>query len=149
MEEMKRAKAMHLELLMVNGEVRDEFRVEPVEPKDENAPYILQFLVENGTDLAEAMKAAAIEYLNTPEGREAWYGKNDEVMAELDGEDYEPLAPKVFYDTVPDGILERHGLKRLTGTEAVPVSFMQVDEPVAKFSDAWDGYLSPYEERID
>lgn len=146
---MREAKAMHLELLLVNGEMADEFRVEPVEPKDENAPYVLQFLVANGVALADAMKAAAVEYLGTPAGREAWYGKNDDSMAEMDGKDYEPFSAKAFYDAVPDEILERHGLARLDAKSAVPMSVMCVDEPVAKFADAWEGYLSSYEQARD
>lgn len=147
---MLEKKDMHLELVLVSGEVMDEHRSWPVEPKDKNAPYLFQFLVRDGTDLPEAMRAAAADYLRTEDGRAAWYGRNDDGLAELDGADYEPFSPKAFWDEVPDDILSAHGLVRLSGGAAAPVAEFCTDAPVARFSDTWDGYRSDFEkERYD
>lgn len=142
---MLEKKNMHLELVLVSGEVMDEHRSWPVEPKDGNAPYLFQFLVQDGTDVSQAMKAAAEDYLKTDAGRAAWYGRNDDSLAELDGEDYEPFSPKSFWDEVPDAVLAAHGLVRLSGDAAAPVAEFCTDAPVARFSDAWENYQSDFE----
>lgn len=140
---------MHLELVLVAGEVADEHRSWPVMPKDEDAPYVYQLLVRDGTDLEDAMRDAAVEYLRSEAGRGKYYGKNDDGMAELDGEDYEPFGPKEFWRDVPDDVLERHGLRRLGDDAGAPVHGFCTDGPVAKYADAWEDYLSEYERRLD
>lgn len=140
---------MHLEIILLDGEMLDEQRSWPAEPKDENAPYVLQLMVRDGIVLMDALEAAAIEYLNTDDGRGKYYGNNDDELAQLEDEDYEPFTMLSLWNDVPDDILEKHGIRRLKDSAAAPLTSMCVDAPLAKFSDAWEDYLSPFEKKRD
>lgn len=148
-ETNKNTDDMHLEIILLDGEVMDEHRSWPTEPKDENAPYVFQLMVRNGTILMDALEAAAIEYLNTDEGHQKYYGNNDDERAQLEDEDYEPFTMLSLWNDVPEDILEKHGIRLLKDRAAAPLTSLYVDGPLAKFSDAWEDYLSPFEQTHD
>lgn len=138
-----------LEMILVHGEMLDESRSWPVQPKDEDAPYVYQMLVDDGVDLMDAIHAASVEYLRTPEGARLYDGKNDDQCAELDGEDFDPFTIKEFWYNVPSGILKKHGLERVDGQKAFDVHDVCTDEPMARYAEAWPGYRSDFEKARD
>ena len=137
-------KPMHLELLLASGTMLEGHNAG--NPSDSGAPYLFQFLVAEGTVLMDAVKAAAVDYLKTDAGRAKWAGRNDDAAAIFDDKDYVPFAPLAFWEDVPDAVLKAHGLARLAGKAAVPLHRTPADKPVARFRDAWDGYLSGFEQ---
>lgn len=148
-ETSKNTDNMHLEIILLDGEVMDENRLWPAEPHDENAPYVFQLMLRDGAVLMDALEAAAIEYLNTDEGRGKYYGRNDDERAQLEDEDYEPFTMLSLWNDVPEDILEKHGIQLLKDRAAAPLTSLYVDGPIAKFSDAWEDYLSPFEKKYD
>ncbi len=130
----------HVELVMVRWELTDLTinRTWYHEPKDEDAPHLLQFLVDDGIDLEDAVRAAAKDYLGTDAGKKAFYGNSDNHDIESEGCEYEPFSWMDVWKRIPDEMLARFGVMRLEKEDGgIPVHWKCVDEPAIRYTEAF------------
>lgn len=138
----------HIEMALVAGELIDceITRTWAHDDKDPDAPYLLMFLVKDGTVLKDALSAASVEYLQTEDGKQKFMGCSDRSDIEDGGYETTPFTWKKAWDNIPDDILHAHGIMRLP-ENTLTVHEICTDEKAACYSDAWGPLYQGDEEK--